>query len=108
MEALYEYDNSLLTLKTTPGRKSVLHVAVKSRSVTAVKFVLSKDPGLVNSVDDVLQNPVHYAAGLQSRTLELLILNGADTTLTLVVKYVKSRCWGRLYKRLPTPHRTKF
>ncbi|XP_028403677.1 transient receptor potential cation channel subfamily A member 1-like isoform X3 [Dendronephthya gigantea] len=82
LEALYEYDNSLLKLKTTAGGKSVLHLAVKSRSAITVKFVLRKDPNLVNCVDDMLQNPVHCAAVLQSSILELLILNGADTTLT--------------------------
>ena len=80
---LHEYDNSLIMLKTTMGKRSVLHSAVKSRSVVAVKFVLSKDPDLVNTVDSMLQSPLHYAASLkQSNVLECLISKGGDTTIT--------------------------
>ena len=78
---LNEYDNSLMKLKTTVKKRSVLHLAVMSRSEVAVKFVLSKDPDLVNYVDNFLQTPVHYAASLkQPSILELLITKGCDTT----------------------------
>lgn len=82
LQILHEYDNSLIKLKTTIGRRSVLHLAVKSRSVLAVKFVLNKDPDSVNFVDNMLQTPVHFAASLkQSRIMELLISKGSDTTV---------------------------
>ena len=83
LKILLEYDNSLIMLKTTMGKRSVLHSAVKSRSVVAVKFVLSKDPDLVNTVDSMMQSPLHYAAGLkQSNVLEFLISKESDLTLT--------------------------
>ena len=83
LKILHEYDNSLMKLKTTVRNRSVLHLAVKSRSVVVVKFVLSKDLDLVNTVDSMSQSPLHYAAGLkQSSVLELLISKGGDTTIT--------------------------
>ena len=70
-----------MKLKTKINKRSVLHLAVKSRSVVAVRFFLSKDPDLINTVDSMLQSPVHYAASLkQSSVLELLISKGCDTT----------------------------
>ncbi|XP_028398166.1 transient receptor potential cation channel subfamily A member 1-like isoform X2 [Dendronephthya gigantea] len=82
LKILYEYDNSLLKLETKIARRSALHLAVKSKSMIAVKFVLSKDPDSVNRVDNMLQTPVHYAAGIrQSNVLEFLISKGGDTTL---------------------------
>ena len=70
-----------MKLKTKISKRSVLHLAVKSRSVVAVRFFLSKDPDLINTVDSMLQSPVHYAASLkQSSVLELLICKGCDTT----------------------------
>ncbi|CAB3995209.1 transient receptor potential cation channel subfamily A member 1-like, partial [Paramuricea clavata] len=82
LEMLHEYDNSLIKLKTTMGKRSVLHSAVKGRAVVVVKFVLSKDPDLVNTVDSMLQSPLHYAASLkQSNVLECLISKGGDTTI---------------------------
>ena len=81
LQILHAHDNSLIKLKTTKGMKSVLHLAVKSRSLVAVKFVHSKDPDLVNAVDSMLQSPVHYAASLKGCSiLELLISDGCDTT----------------------------
>ena len=69
-----------MKLKTTVQKRSVLHVAVKSRSEIAVKFVLGKDPDLINSVDILSQTPVHYAASLkQSSILDLLLTKGCDT-----------------------------
>ncbi|CAB3983037.1 ankyrin repeat [Paramuricea clavata] len=83
LRILLEYDNSLIKLKTTMGKRSVLHSAVKSRSVVAVKFVLSKGPDLVNTVDSIMQSPLHYAASLkQSNVLEFLISKESDLTLT--------------------------
>ncbi|CAB3999948.1 transient receptor potential cation channel subfamily A member 1-like isoform X1, partial [Paramuricea clavata] len=83
LKILHEYDNSLMKLKTTIRNRSVLHLAVKSRSVVLVKFVLSKDLDLVNTVDSMSQSPLHYAAGLkQSSALELLISKGGDATIT--------------------------
>ena len=62
-------------------KRSVLHVAVKSRSDVAVKFVLSKDPDLMNCVDILSQTPLHYAASLkQPSILDLLLTKGCDTT----------------------------
>lgn len=80
LQILHEYDNSLIKLKTIIGKKSVLHLAVKSRSVLAVKFVLNEDPDSVNCVDSMLQTPVHFAASLkQSSIMELLISKGSNT-----------------------------
>ena len=70
-----------MKLKTTTGKRSVLHLAVRSKSVIAVKFIISKDPDLANSVDNMLQTPVHYAASLkQTSILQLLVSKGCDTT----------------------------
>ncbi|XP_028403676.1 transient receptor potential cation channel subfamily A member 1-like isoform X2 [Dendronephthya gigantea] len=81
LQILHGYDDSLIQLKTAVKKRSVLHSAVRSRSVAAVKFVECKAPGLMNSVDSALQTPVHYAAGLnQSRILEFFIYKGANTT----------------------------
>ncbi|XP_028396650.1 serine/threonine-protein phosphatase 6 regulatory ankyrin repeat subunit B-like [Dendronephthya gigantea] len=83
LKILYEYDNSLMKLETKIAKRSVLHLAVKSKSMIAVKFVLSKDTDSVNRVDNMLQTPVHYAAGIrQSNILEFLISKDGDTTLT--------------------------
>ena len=69
-----------MKLKTTVKKRSVLHVAVKSRSEYAVNFVLSKDPDIIDCVDNLSQTPAHYAAALkQSCILELLIIKGCET-----------------------------
>ena len=79
---LYQYDNSLIKLKTMVGKRSLLHLAVVSRSIASVMFVLSKSPDLLNIVDSMLQTSVHYAAALkQSYILEYLISKGSDTTV---------------------------
>ncbi len=70
-----------MKLKTTTGKRSVLHLAVRSRSVVTVKFVLSKNPDLANCIDNLLQTPVHYAASLkQTSILQYLVSKGCDTT----------------------------
>ncbi len=72
-----------MELKTTTGKRSVLHLAVRSRSAIAVKFIMDKDPDLANSVDNMSQTPVHYAASLkQTSILEILVYKGCDTTET--------------------------
>ena len=77
---LYNHENSLMDLKTR-NKKYVLHLAVKSRSVVAVEFVLSKNLDLMSCKDNMSQTPVHYAASLkQTSILELLISKGACTT----------------------------
>ena len=86
LEMLYGHDTTLMLLRTTKGNESVLHSAVKSRSLLVVKYILTcilkEDPTLVNAVDNMLQSPVHYAAAFkQSNVLELLLSNGCDSTL---------------------------
>lgn len=81
LEILYNYDNSLMELKTKKEKRSVLHLAVKSRSVVAVRFVFRNGLDLVNSVDSMLQTPVHYAAGLKRPSiLEYFISKGGNVT----------------------------
>lgn len=82
MKILHDYDKSLLELKTGGDENSVLHLVVKSRSMVAVKFVLSKAPGLMTEVDKKFKRtPAHYAASLkQPNILEVLISKGCDTT----------------------------
>jgi ankyrin repeat protein len=68
-------------LKTRNKKKSVLHLAVESKSMVTVKFVLSKDLDLINCEDNMSQTSIHYAASLkQTSILELLISKGACTT----------------------------
>ncbi|XP_046847838.1 transient receptor potential cation channel subfamily A member 1-like isoform X2 [Xenia sp. Carnegie-2017] len=86
LEMLCTYDDTLLWLRTTRRNESVLHSAVKSKSLLVVKYVLTyfhkEDPQFVNAVDNMLQSPVHYAAAFkQSNVLELLLSNGCDSTL---------------------------
>ena len=70
-----------MKLKTSTGKRSVLHMAVRSQSVVAVKFVLHKVPELANCVDSMLQTPVHYAASQkQTSILQFLISKGCNTT----------------------------
>jgi ankyrin repeat protein len=70
-----------MKLKTATGKRSVLHMAVTSRSVVVVKFVLSKVPELANCMDGISQTPMHYAASQkQTSILQLLISKGCDTT----------------------------
>ena len=81
LEILFEYDKSLMKLKTSTGKRSVLHMAVRNKSVVAVKFVLDKIPELANCVDSMSQTPVHYAASQkQTSILQLLISKGCATT----------------------------
>ncbi|XP_046851415.1 transient receptor potential cation channel subfamily A member 1-like isoform X2 [Xenia sp. Carnegie-2017] len=86
LEMLYGHDTTLMLLRTTKGNESVLHSAVKSRSLLVVKYILTcilkEDPKLVNAVDNLFQSPVHYAAAFkQSNVLELLLSYGCDSTL---------------------------
>ena len=68
-------------LKTTREERSVLHLAVKSRSVVSARFLLNEEPDLLHCVDNMSQSPVHYAASLkQTRILELFISKGCNTT----------------------------
>ena len=68
-----------MELKTKTEKRSVLHLAVKSGSVVAVKFVFSNSPDLVNNVDGMSQTPVHYAAALKHPTvLEYFLSKGGN------------------------------
>lgn len=68
-----------MELKTKKQKTSVLHLAVKSGSVVAVKFVFSNSPDLVNNVDGMSQTPVHYAAALKHpAVLEYFLSKGGN------------------------------
>ena len=64
------------------GCEKSIHQAASSRDMERIKYLLEKDPNLLNKLDSFKRTPLHWATDMGNRNIaEFLINRGADVNI---------------------------